>query len=172
LNLQHGLPATLSSTEHMRTVRLLIGTLASALFCAACVQRVEVRPAPGTGVAVSRTFVLEQFLRASNAAAASDTSGIVTMGRLFGTKAGPTTGVDSRKIVEQRMYLIASILRHDDYRILGEQLVPGRLQEARQINVEMTMGPRKVTVPFTMVRTSNDGWLVENIELEIITAKK
>jgi hypothetical protein len=170
LNLQHGLPATLSSTEHMRTIRPLIGTLASALFCAACVQKVEVRP--GTGLAVSRTFVLEQFLRASNAAAASDTSGLVTMGRLFGTKAGPTTGVDSRKIVEQRMYLIASILRHDDYRILGEQLVPGRLQEARQINVEMTMGPRKVTVPFTMVRTSHDGWLVENIALEIITAKK
>ncbi|MGH7461074.1 MAG: hypothetical protein ACREMA_08605, partial [Longimicrobiales bacterium] len=60
---------------------------------------------------------------------------------------------------------------HDDYRILGEQIVPGRLSEARQINVEFAVGTRKVTVPFTMVRFKADSWLVENIDVERITGR-
>jgi hypothetical protein len=115
--------------------------------------------------------MLEQFLRASNAAASNDTSGVLAMGRLFGTKDGPINDVEGRQLVEQRMFLIASVLKHDDFRILSEQLVPGRLSDARQITVEMTMGPRKVTVPFTMVRTHRDKWLIEVIELEKITAR-
>jgi hypothetical protein len=125
-----------------------------------------------SGSAVAPGLVLERFLRAANAAAANDSMGIVAMGRLLGNKQGPVSEQWPRQEVQQRMFLTASILRHDDYKILGEQIVPGRLHEARQINVEMVMGQRRVTVPFTLVRTSADNWLVESVALENVTAKR
>jgi hypothetical protein len=158
----------------MRVATLVAGAFCAGLACmvSACVQKVESRPQPAvSGSAVAPGLVLEQFLRAVNAAAANDTSGVTVMGRLFGTTEGSVNRVDEPRNVEQRMFLIASILRHDDYKILGEQIVPGRLNEARQINVEMAIGERKVTVPFTMVRTRADNWLVESVGVETLTAR-
>jgi hypothetical protein len=159
----------------MRVATSLTGTLVAGfiLSSAACVQKVVV-PAPPAAAnsALGPALVIEQFLGAANAAAASDSTGLVTMGKLLGNKAGPVNEQWPRQEVQQRMYLTASILKHDDYKITGEQIVPGRLNEARQINVEMTMGTRKVTVPFTMVRSRGDAWLVEKIDLENVTAKR
>ncbi|MGH7469136.1 MAG: hypothetical protein ACRENP_14360 [Longimicrobiales bacterium] len=157
----------------MRIATVLTGALAAGLLFSsgACVQKVEVRPM-SSGSAVAPGLVLEQFLRAANAAAANDTAGIVVMGRLLGNKEGPVSQQWPRQEVQQRMFLTASILKHDDYKILGEQIVPGRLHEARQINVEMAMGPRRVTVPFTMVRSKADNWLIESVALENVTGKR
>ncbi len=136
-----------------------------AILVAACAQRIDVQPAGSVGPAL----VVEQFLRAANAAAANDSSGVQVMGRLLGNKEGPVSQQWPPQEVHQRMYLTASILKHDDAKIIGEQLVPGRISEAKQLNVELTMGPRKVTVPFILVLAKGDKWLVECIELEQIT---
>ena len=110
-------------------------------------------------------LVVERFLQAANR------SDLATMARLFGTRDGPVAERDPRAEVEQRMYALASILRHDDYALQGERLVPGRTGEAVQIVVRMRIGSRQVPVPFTVVRTERRGWLVEQIDIEAITGR-
>ena len=109
---------------------------------------------------VGPTLVLEQFLAAANA------QDLVKMGTMFGTAdQGSVSGQWPKDEVEKRMFIFANVLRHDDYKIEGETLVPGRLNEAKQLNVSLTQGPKKVTVPFTLVRRK-DSWLVEIIDVE------
>ena len=143
-------------------------TAACILLAAACTQQVQMLPVTSVGPAL----VVEQFLRAANSAARNDTSGVAAMGRLWGTKDGLATDQMPAQEVQQRMLLTASILRHEDSKIVGEQLVPGRINEAKQLNVELTQGPRKVIVPFFMVLSKGDRWLVERVDLEAITKSR
>src|SRR3990172_649691 len=92
----------------------LMVALASALF-AGCASK-----SPVTDSALAPAMVVERFLRAAN------TNDLDTMGRLFGTRAGPVAERDSRKELDDRMFVLASVLRHTDYQILNEQIVPGR----------------------------------------------
>jgi hypothetical protein len=108
-------------------------------------------------------MVVERFLRAANS------NDIDTMGRLFGTSAGPVAARDSRKEVDDRMFVLASVLRHTDYQILNEQIVPGRRQEATQLVVRIVNGERRYELPITLVQTERWGWLIENIPLDRIT---
>jgi hypothetical protein len=87
------------------------------VFLAACTQRVEVRPM----AQMAPALVVEQFLGAVNS------QDFNRMGTLFGTKEGTIAGRDPKENVEKQMFLLASILRHEDYRIEGDQAVPGRL---------------------------------------------
>jgi hypothetical protein len=128
----------------------------SALTLTACSSRSAAPPAPG----MAPVLVIERFLQAANS------NDIQTMGRLFGTSRGSVLRRDPREQVEQRMFAIASILRHDDYVVEGEQVVPGRIGEAVRINVRLTVGERRVSVPFTVVRTRSNEWLVEQIDLQ------
>lgn len=137
--------------------RTVLG-LALVLAVSACVQRVEVAPARLVGAAV----VLEQFLGAANS------NDLRQMGSLFGTREGPINVRDDQDNVEKRMFVFANVLRHDDYKVEGEQIVPGRLDEAIQLHVTLTQGTKKVTVPFTMVRSKADQWLVEQFDMQKI----
>jgi hypothetical protein len=148
----------------------LVATLAAAsiLLTAACTKQTVIVPQPASS-SLAPALVVEQFLRAANAAAANDSNGVLTMGRLLGNRNGPVADQWPRTEVQQRMFLAASILKHDGARITGEQLVPGRLNDAKQFNVELTIGARKVTVPFVMVLSKAEQWLIECIELEHLT---
>jgi hypothetical protein len=75
----------------------------------------------------------------------------------------------SRKEVDDRMFLLASLLRHTDYAIVGEQIVPGRRHEATQFTVRLDVAQGPVQVPFTMVQTRGQQWLIEDIQIERIT---
>ena len=152
----------------MRTFALL-RVLAAGVLLVACTQRVEVQPVSAPVSSVTPALVVEQFLRAANAAAANDSAGVQVMGRLLGNKDGPVSEQWPPQEVHQRMFLTANILKHDDSKIIGEQLVPGRPNDAKQLNVELTMGQRKVIVPFFMVLAKGERWLVERIDLEAIT---
>lgn len=114
---------------------------------------------------VGPSLVVEQFLRAT---AAKD---YAAMGRLFGTREGPISSKESRSYVEQRMATIAAVLRHHDFELQGEQSVPGRMTEATKLMVGMTVDGKSYTVPYTLVRYK-DGWLVEQIGLEVLTAPR
>jgi hypothetical protein len=151
----------------MKTHRLLTVAAGALLLAAGCAKRVEVVQQPAGSVAPA--IVVEQFLRAANAAAANDSNGVVVMGRLLGNKNGPVSEQWPRDEVNQRMFLTANLLKHDNAQITGEQLVPGRLNEAKLFNVELTIAKRKTTVPFIMVLGKGDRWLVECIELERLT---
>ena len=140
----------------------------------------------GPGAAVVAQLSLERFLQASNA------RDLQAMGRLFGTSAGPawdtgsTFGCFFKKIgswfggsscvkkrdVEIRMDAIAQVLRHEDYRILQEEPVAGRLNEALRILVDLTVGGQVVpAVPFVLVRTGGGQWLVEEVDLQRAMAR-
>jgi hypothetical protein len=115
------------------------------------------------------------------------------MGRLFGTadgsvmETGSTFGCFFKKIgswfggssctkkvdVELRMDAIASIVRHDDYRIVREEAVAGRTSPARRVIVDLTIEGEAVNaMPFVVVRTSEGRWLVEQVPLERIMAAR
>jgi hypothetical protein len=109
-------------------------------------------------------LAVERFLNAVN------TSDLDTMARLFGTRDGSILKRDPRAEVETRMYALASILKHINYAMEREGIVPGRLGEAVELMVRMNVEGREVSVPFIVVQTKKDGWLIEQIGLERITA--
>jgi hypothetical protein len=139
--------------------------------------------APNAVAPVAAQLSVERFLQAANE------RDVDSMGRLFGTAEGPaldtggTFGCFFKKIgswfggnacgsrvdVELRMDAIASIVRHDDYRIVREEAVAGRTSPTRRVLVDFTIGSRNVSAaPFVVVQTSEGRWLVEQVPLEQI----
>lgn len=140
----------------------------------------------GPGAAVVAQLSLERFLQAAN------DRDLEAMGRLFGTEDGPawdtgsTGGCFFKKIgswfggsscvekrdVEIRMDAIAQVLRHDDYRILREEPVAGRLNAALRLYADLTIQGQVVPeVPFVLVRTDGGQWLVEEVDLQKAMAR-
>lgn len=147
--------------------------LTAAVLLAACTTRVERVPDAG-GSALAPALVVEQFLRAAATAdrapgVAEQRAALQRMGRLFGTAEGPIAERDPRTQVEQRMQVLARILRHRDFRVDSEETVAGRAGQAIRLTVLMQTDQRQVRVPFVVVR-SKDGWLIEQIDIEALTA--
>ena len=145
-------------------MRVFRFTAPALLFLAACATRAEPVQDP-TARGVAPALAVERFLQAANR------QDLATMGRLFGTVDGPIQDRDPRAEVEQRMFAFAMLLKHDDYRIEGERIVPGR-PEATQLMVRMRFGQRQVPVAYTVVRAKSGAWLVEAFDLEAITARR
>lgn len=115
--------------------------------------------ATGSPAKVAPALVLERFLRAANS------NDLKVMAQLFGTEKGSITKFEKASDVERRMFALASMLHYKDYSLKGQQIAPGRLGDAIELSVSMTLpSDRKVTVPFTMVRSSNNEWLVEKFD--------
>lgn len=112
---------------------------------------------------IGPSLVVEQFLRAANQ---KDLEG---MGRLFGTKDGPVQGRWPRNEVELRMSAIAAELRHEDFEVVSDQMVPGRDDQATRLVIKLTADTRNYNVPFTLVRYNGRSWLIEQIGIEAIT---
>jgi len=126
----------------------------------ACVkQETPVRTMGGVGPAL----VVEQFMRAANA------RDLQAMARLFGTSKGPVATLYPKTEVEQRMALFADELKHQDFEVTSEQSVPGRSDEARQLTVRIKKEDRNYSVPFTLVRYKDNGWLIEQFRLDVLT---
>lgn len=142
--------------------RWLCMVLAAASL-ASCTSRTVVQP---TDNALAPAMVVERFLRAANS------NDLDTMGRLFGTRDGPWAPTVSRKEADDRLFVIASVLRHTDYQVVGEQIVPGRRDEATQLVVRLIQGQQRYDVPFTLVRSKKDGWLVEVVPLDLLTNRR
>jgi hypothetical protein len=154
-----------------------------ALLTSACASN----SGSSTVAPVAAQLSVERFLQAANS---RDFDG---MGRLFGTAEGSsmdtggTFGCAFKKIgswfggtactkkveVELRMDAIASIIRHEDYRIVREESVAGRTTPARRVFVDLSIGGRGVNgMPFIVVRTGEGRWLVEQVPLERIMAAR
>jgi hypothetical protein len=120
-------------------------------------------PRAGVDASLAPAMTIERFLSAANQ------NDLDTMASLFGTRSGPVSRTWSRKEVDERMLLLANVLRHTDYSIMGEQIVAGRRDEATQLNVRMVINGATHQVPFIMVRTDNQNWLIENIGIDQVT---
>lgn len=153
--------------------------LAFAVSLAGCTTVVQ--QGPGAGLVAQLS--LERFLQATNE---RDLEG---MARIFGTESGPSWDTGStfgcafkkigswfggqscvkRRDVEVRMDAIARIVQHQDYRVVREESVAGRMNRATRIYVDLTINGQVVTgVPFVVVRSGSGQWLVEEIALERI----
>lgn len=148
-----------------RTLRYWrLTTAGIALMLAGCASR-TIAPVATADGAIGPAMVIERFLQAANS------NDLDTMASLFGTRDGPISGTP--KQVDDRMFVLASILRHTDYRIVSEQIVPGRRDVATQLNVNITVGGGdQVEVPFTLVQAKRGGWLIEQIAVERITQRR
>jgi len=157
---------------------LIVGLASSA--CSSSSQYTTVAP-------VAAQLSVERFLQAAND---RDFQG---MGRLFGTAdgaawdTGSSFGCFFKKIgswfggsactqkieVELRMDAIASIIQHEDYRIVREESVAGRTSPARRVYVDLTIQGRAANgMPFVVVQTGGGRWLVEQVPLERIMAAR
>ena len=131
---------------------------------AACGSSTREQPYQGpAGASPAPALVVERFLQAAN------TNDLQTMTRLFGTSDRTILELDGRQQAEQRMYLLASLLRHQDFSIQGQRSVPGRMNEAAEVMVELTQNNQKVMVPYLVVRREGGGWIIENIDVEALT---
>ena len=113
------------------------------------------------------------------------------MGRLFGTPDGPVLDTGStfgcffkkigswfggrscvtRQEVELRMDAISSILIHDNYRIVREEMVAGRDVPTTRVVVNLTIRGRRVDgIPFLVVQASQGRWLVQEVDLQRVMA--
>jgi len=140
----------------VRPASLLFG-LALLSACAGSATRAAVDSSFGPAMTI------ERFLRATNQ------SDLDTMASLFGNRDGSINRVWSQREIDDRMLIFASVLRHSDYTIASEQQVAGRRDEATQLNVQMVISGDTLEVPFTMVRTVNQNWLIENIGIDVVT---
>jgi hypothetical protein len=136
---------------------LLIGVAATLSACA------RSAPPPPLQPTLAPTMTIERFLRAANQ------NDLDTMAALFGTREGSINRLWSRREADDRMFLLASLLRHTDYRIEAEQVVPGRREEATQFTVRLQVAQGSVPVPFTLVQSRGQLWLIEQIGIERIT---
>jgi hypothetical protein len=138
-----------------RPVGFAIGAL---LLVSACSSTLPRDPA------VPPTLTIERFLRAANE------NDLDTMISLFGTREGSVRDDWGKEHSDQRMFLLASVLRHTDYTIGPEQIVPGRRAEAAQFTVRLvTARDGTLQVPMTLVWAKGGQWLVENIPVDRIT---
>lgn len=161
---------TRKAKERMRCKVILLLTLAvvSGAFLPSRTEAQSIQPAAyrSGAPAPAVSLVIESFLRAVNA------NDLESLGNLFGTTKGPISKRDPKPNVEQRMFALASVLRHEDYRIENTEIVPGRSQEATRVNVRMVIGGRTHLVPWTLVRADRESWLVEQIGIETITSAR
>ena len=135
----------------------LLLALSAATACTTSRSEVPAGRSPGPALAV------ERFLQAANA------NELETMMELFGTSNRTIEQLDGRSMAERRMHLLSSLLRHDDFAIRGQRSVPGRLYDAATVDVDLQKGARTLRVPFTVVRRSGGGWIIEQVDVEAIT---
>ena len=142
--------------------RLLLLAPIAVISLAGCVTQTSARQPSSEMAGMLPVLSVERFLQAANA------RDFEAMRELFGTHQGPIEG--ERREMELRMAAIAEILRHDDYKITGDQREPGREFPTTRVMVTITKGGRQISdVPFLVVQTDRGGWLIEQVDLEKVT---
>jgi hypothetical protein len=163
-----------------------LGTLAITAVVSASASACTTQAGPSAVAPVAAQLSVERFLQAAN------DRDVQSMGRLFGTEAGPVANTGStfgcffKKIgswfggtscvkrveVELRMDAIASVVQHEDYRIVREEPVAGRTSPTRRVIVDFDMGTRAVNAaPFVVVQTGEGRWLVQEVPLETMMGR-
>jgi hypothetical protein len=167
-------------------LRWRLGPLTIAAVVSASASACATQSGPSEVAPVAAQLSVERFLQAAN------DRDVQSMGRLFGTASGPVANTGStfgcffkkvgswfggtpcvkRVEVELRMDAIASVVRHEDYRIVREEPVAGRTSPTRRVLVDFDMGTRAVNAaPFVVVQTGEGRWLVQEVPLETMMGR-
>ncbi len=138
-----------------------LAVLASVVIVAACSGHEPIPAMESPGPAL----VVERFLQAANV------NDLYTMTQLFGTERRTIDQIEPRERAERRMQVLASLLRHQDYTIQGQRAVPGRLNDATELLIELRTPERTVVVPHLVVRRRDGSWIIERIDIEPLTTR-
>lgn len=111
------------------------------------------------------SLIVERFLQAANS------NDLTTMVTLFGTADRRIDQLESTGSAQRRMYALASMLRHDDFQIQGQEIVPGRMADAVEVRVRIRRGDRVTVVPHLVVRRKGGGWIIERIDTEALVQR-
>jgi hypothetical protein len=114
-------------------------------------------PGAQSGPASSQIAV-QQFLRA-----VAD-SNIDAMGQLWGTSGGPAAVTGQPPDYVRRLMVTQVFLRGAPYKILHTEPVSGDANH-EVVTVQLDRGQCKRAVPFTTVKTSSHGWIVNAVDL-------
>ena len=133
--------------SHRHLVILALGA------AVACRHQAPVAPLPATP-----GETVEAFLTAANA------SNLERMAGLFGDENGPVsqTRRNSDQVRNQQMTIFQHLLHGESHEVTATDLTSA---DKPKISVAITQGTRRFTVPFTMVRARQGGWLVWQIDL-------
>lgn len=86
---------------------------------------------------------------------------------LFGTAAGPVDASDPAEGWQERVTLIARLLRHDAYLTRSRAAIAGSAGASWRVGVDLRAGRRHHDdVGFRVVRSEEGAWLIERVELE------
>lgn len=134
-----------------------------ALLAAACGGGGAAAPGPAPAGPAPQ-LVVERFLQAANV------NDLPTMTTLFGTADKTIDKLEPLAVAQRRMYVLASLLRHDDFAIQGQRVVPGRMEDATEVLVMIRQGKKQTLVPHLVVRRNDGGWIIERIDVERLTS--
>ncbi len=129
-------------------------TLGAALLVTACGSRGPT--ASGAEPVASARETVTTFMRA-----VAD-SNLTKMAQLWGTSKGAAATTRQPADYERRVVVIQSYLRNDDYRIATDA---AESEGRRGMQVELRRQACTWSVPFTVVKSAKDGWVVSNIDL-------
>jgi len=146
----------------MRVKSRLIGASSVVFLLAACASSGG-RPSGAIEDAygaLSAESAIGQFLDAANR------QDYQLMSHLFGTRDGPAVDRLGRVEVEQRMFVLAALLKHESYSMHPASVSEG--EGRRRLAVDM-VGTRNgdVTVPF-IAAVDGGRWFVEQIETKAL----
>jgi hypothetical protein len=114
-------------------------------------------PAPADNAATAAVAV-QRFLQA-----VAD-SNVAEMGRYWGTSRGPAAITHQPGDYEQRLLVTQLYLRQAPFRVVRSDPVTGD-DSRMMVSVDLDRTQCTRTVPFTVVRTSDHGWIVQNVDL-------
>jgi hypothetical protein len=100
------------------------------------------------------------FLRA-----AAD-SNVTRMAELWGTSSGPAVKTNQPTDYQRRIVVIQSFVWNDSSKVIGQAAVPGE-NNRRTVTVAIWRGGCMKQLPFSMVRTRDGAWLVQDPRLEL-----
>ncbi|MEO8294765.1 MAG: hypothetical protein ABI613_04550 [Gemmatimonadota bacterium] len=95
-------------------------------------------------------------------------SNLTAMGEHWGTSRGSAASTGVPADYQKRMAIVQTYLSGIAFRVLSNEPRPG-LPNERVIQVELTRPGCVNVVPFTMIRTSHDQWLVNEFDLEKVS---
>ena len=130
--------------SHRHLVILALGA------AVACGHRAPVAPLPA-----SPADAVEAFLSAANA------NDLGRMGQAWGDENGPNRA-GSEAVRTQRLTIMQHLLHGEAHEITATDATT---PDKPKLSVAITQGTRRFTVPFTMIRARQGGWLVWQIDL-------
>jgi hypothetical protein len=143
---------------------LLMGLLLASACKSHTVEVPATAPSPTTVSGASAAGAASPRLALDTFLAAVRAQDLQAMSAVWGDKNGPVRDakVMSREDMEQRELYLIRCLKHDSFRVLGDQPA---LDGERQLRVELVRGTVVKSTDFSMAR-SGDRWFVRTFALE------